>query len=223
LAPSTQEPNDDDATPQHPCQPTATEADRRYEHAATTADVRQFQLAQSEAGVPVPTVNSVASALRFFFTNTLDRPDLARKLVRVSRPRNSPVVLSRDEVACLSNATSSLKHQAALSVAYCAGQRIWAPASASPPCSTQGFGHHPPSPYPYDRARWRHHTGWAMELVAPGFPAAGAGARRAVPPVVPQQAARPPWCRKTWLLRQCQPRAPPTTRPPTRETVHDPA
>ncbi|WP_408640076.1 hypothetical protein [Devosia ureilytica] len=36
----------------------------------------------------------------------------------------------------------------------------------------------------------------------PGIPAAGAGARRAVPPVVPQQAARPPWCRKNWLLLQ---------------------
>ena len=86
--------------------------------------MRQFQLAQSEAGVPVPTMNSVVSALRFFFANTLDRPDLARKLVRVSHPRNLPVVLSRGEVARLLNATTSLKHQAALSVAYGAGLRV---------------------------------------------------------------------------------------------------
>ncbi|MAN46526.1 MAG: integrase [Hyphomonas sp.] len=97
---------------------------RRPPDTATTEDVRQFQLAQSETGVPVPTMNSVVSALRFFFTNTLDRPDLARKLVRVSRPRNLPVVLSRDEVARLLNATTSLKHQAALSVAYGAGLRV---------------------------------------------------------------------------------------------------
>jgi site-specific recombinase XerD len=90
----------------------------------TTEDVRQFQLAQSEAGVPVPTMNSVVSALRFFFANALDRPDLARKLVRVSRPRNLPVVLSRDEVARLLNATTCLKHQAALSIAYGAGLRV---------------------------------------------------------------------------------------------------
>jgi integrase/recombinase XerD len=51
---------------------------RRPPDTATSEDVRQFQLAQSEAGVPVPTMNSVVSALRFFFTNTLDRPDLAR-------------------------------------------------------------------------------------------------------------------------------------------------
>lgn len=47
---------------------------RRPPDTATTEDVRQFQLAQSQAGVPVPTMNSVVSALRFFFANTLDRP-----------------------------------------------------------------------------------------------------------------------------------------------------
>lgn len=44
--------------------------------------------------------------------------------MRVSRPRNLPVVLSRDEVARLLNATTSLKHEAALSVAYGAGLRV---------------------------------------------------------------------------------------------------
>jgi integrase/recombinase XerD len=39
-------------------------------------------------------------------------------------PRNLPVVLSRDEVARLLNATTCLKHQAALSVAYGAGLRV---------------------------------------------------------------------------------------------------
>jgi integrase/recombinase XerD len=97
---------------------------RRPPDTATTEDVRQFQLAQSEAGVPVPTMNTMVSALRFFFANTLDRPDLARKLVRVSRPRNLPVVLSRDELVRLLNATTTLKHQAALSVAYGAGLRV---------------------------------------------------------------------------------------------------
>ncbi|WP_425359546.1 hypothetical protein [Borborobacter arsenicus] len=38
------------------------------------------------------------SALRFFFTHTVDRPDLARRLVRLAHPRKLPVVLSRDEV-----------------------------------------------------------------------------------------------------------------------------
>ena len=40
---------------------------RRSPDTATTEDVRQFQLAQSQAGVPVPTMNSAVSALRCFF------------------------------------------------------------------------------------------------------------------------------------------------------------
>ncbi|MDT8873339.1 tyrosine-type recombinase/integrase [Komagataeibacter rhaeticus] len=42
----------------------------------------------------------------------------------MAQPRNLPVVLSRDEVARLLNATVCLKHQAALSVAYGAGLRV---------------------------------------------------------------------------------------------------
>lgn len=92
--------------------------------AATAEDVRRFQIEQRDAGVPAPTMNSIVSALRFFFTQTIDRPDLARKLIRTAHPRNLPVVLSRDEVTRLLNATTCLKHQAALSVAYGAGLRV---------------------------------------------------------------------------------------------------
>ena len=91
---------------------------------ATADDLRRFQVGQQDDGVPVPTVNRIVSALRFFFTQTVDRPDLARKLVRLAHPRRLPVVLSRDEVARLLNATTCLKHQAALSVAYGSGLRV---------------------------------------------------------------------------------------------------
>lgn len=96
----------------------------RSPDSATAEDIRRFQVDQQESGVPVPTMNSIVSALRFFFTQTIDRPDLARKLVRLSHPRKLPMVLSRDEVARLLNATTCLKHQAALSVAYGAGLRV---------------------------------------------------------------------------------------------------
>ena len=66
---------------------------------ATADDLRRFQIEQQEDGVPVPTMNSIVSALRFLFIHTLDRPDLARRLVRLAHRRNLPVVLSRDEVA----------------------------------------------------------------------------------------------------------------------------
>ena len=45
---------------------------------ATAEEVRCFQIEQCDLGVPAPTMNAIVSALRFFFTQTLDRPDLAR-------------------------------------------------------------------------------------------------------------------------------------------------
>jgi len=39
-----------------------------------------------------PSINSAVSALRFFFTATLDRPDLARRLTVVPYPRRIPAV-----------------------------------------------------------------------------------------------------------------------------------
>ena len=67
---------------------------------------------------------ALATALRFFFTHTLDRPGLARKLVRTAHARKIPVVLTQPEVKRLLDATTCLKHQAALSVAYGAGLRV---------------------------------------------------------------------------------------------------
>ncbi len=96
----------------------------RSPHTASAEDVRQFQIDQQQAGVPVPTMNSIVSALRFFFTETLDRPDLARKLIRAKQVRKIPVVLTMAEVKRLLDATRCLKHQAALSVAYGAGLRV---------------------------------------------------------------------------------------------------
>ncbi|MER0240424.1 tyrosine-type recombinase/integrase [Fulvimarina sp. MAC8] len=91
---------------------------------ATSEDLRRFQVAMQEAGLGVPTMNAVVSALRFFFVHTIDRPDLARKLVRLRYPRSLPDVLSPDEVHRLLDATVCLKHLAALSVAYGAGLRV---------------------------------------------------------------------------------------------------
>ena len=80
---------------------------------ATAEEVRRFRVEHRDLGVPVPTMNMMVSALRLFFAQTFDRPDLARKL---------PVVLSQEEAARLLGAARCLKHQA-LQVAYGAGLR----------------------------------------------------------------------------------------------------
>jgi integrase/recombinase XerD len=69
-------------------------------------------------------MNGAVAALRFFFTTTLDRPDMARHLTFVREPRKIPVVLSPEEVARLLEAAPGPKYKAALSAAYGAGLRV---------------------------------------------------------------------------------------------------
>src|ERR1700756_365284 len=90
---------------------------------ATDEDLRRYQIEQRETGLGAPAMNAAVSALRFFYTRTLDRQDLTRKLHRVKHPRALPTVLSREEVTRMLDATTSIKHQAILSVAYGAGLR----------------------------------------------------------------------------------------------------
>jgi len=91
---------------------------------ATSEDLRRFQLHMAQQQIGAPTINSAIAALRFFFTVTLERPDLVRPLRLVNEPRRAPVVLSPEEVARLLQAAPGLKYRAALSVAYGAGLRV---------------------------------------------------------------------------------------------------
>ncbi len=91
---------------------------------ATAEDIRRFQVHQHESGVQPPTINCSVSALRFFFTVTLDRPDLSRRLVLARYPRKLPAVLSVEEVGRLLEAAPGLKYKAILGTAYGAGLRV---------------------------------------------------------------------------------------------------
>src|SRR5262250_311063 len=91
---------------------------------ATAEDLRRFQLHQTQSGMQPPSINSAVSALRFFVTVTLDRPDLARRLTIVPYPRRIPAVLSVEEVTLLLQAASAPKYKAAFAIAYGAGLRV---------------------------------------------------------------------------------------------------
>ena len=96
----------------------------RSPRTATPEDLRAFQVHQSASGAQPPTMNSAVSALRFFFTTTLDRPDMGRHLTLVPQPRRLPVVIDQDEVARLLEAAPGPKYKAALGAAYGAGLRV---------------------------------------------------------------------------------------------------
>src|SRR5215471_5233615 len=91
---------------------------------ATAEDLRRFQVHQTQSGMQPPGINSSVSALRFFFTVTLDRPDLSRRLAVVHQSRKLPTVLSVEEVARLLEAAPGPKYKAAFATAYGAGLRV---------------------------------------------------------------------------------------------------
>src|SRR5216683_342362 len=97
---------------------------RRPPDTATADDLRRFQLHQRQSGMQPPSINNSVSALRFFFTATLDRPDLARRLTVVREPLRLPAVLSVEEVTLLLQSAPGAKYKAALGTAYGAGLRV---------------------------------------------------------------------------------------------------
>ena len=96
---------------------------RRSPDTATAEDLRRFQHHQAQTGVRPPSINSAVAALRFFFTVTLDRPDLARRLTIVREPRRLAGVLSVEEVRLLFAAAPGPKYKAAFATAgACPGE-----------------------------------------------------------------------------------------------------
>jgi site-specific recombinase XerD len=91
---------------------------------ATAEDLRNFQIHQHESGASAGTINGAVSALRFLYTVTLRRRDLARGLVAMRRPHKMREVLSVEEAARLLEAAPGIKYKAALGVAYGAGLRV---------------------------------------------------------------------------------------------------
>ncbi len=91
---------------------------------ATTEDLRLFQLHLTMNRVGAPTINGTVTALRFFFSVTVDRADVTKPLTFVAEPRKIPIVLSPEEVVRFLEAAPGPKYKAALSAAYGAGLRV---------------------------------------------------------------------------------------------------
>jgi site-specific recombinase XerD len=96
----------------------------RSPDAATEEDLRRYRLHQVQTGVRPTSINASVAALRFFFTVTLNRPEMERRLTFVREPRKIPVVLSSEEVARLIEAAPGPKYKAAFGAAYGAGLRV---------------------------------------------------------------------------------------------------
>jgi hypothetical protein len=102
---------------------------------AAPEDLRLFQLHQTQTGVGASSINGSVAALRFFFTVTLDRPEMARHLTFVREPRKIPAILSLEEIARLLEAAPGPKYKAALSA------RLWRRTAGLRSRGAEGVGH----------------------------------------------------------------------------------
>ena len=100
---------------------------RRSPDTATADDVRRFQIEQRDAGVPTPTMNSIVSALQSSSRTRSTGPTWRCKADPggASAQPARGAELTGTRLPRLLNATTCLKHQAALSVAYGAGTCAW--------------------------------------------------------------------------------------------------
>ena len=85
--------------------------------------LRRYQLHMRSNRASATSMNAAVSALRFFFTTTLDRNDANAGMTTVREPRRLPEILSPAEVGRLLDAAPGLKYKASFSVAYGAGLR----------------------------------------------------------------------------------------------------
>ena len=91
---------------------------------AAPEDLRRYQLHLAAQGASPAKMNAAVSALRFFFKVTLGLAGFGERLATVRKEDRLPEVLSPEEVALLLHCAPSLKHKAALSVAYGCGLRV---------------------------------------------------------------------------------------------------
>src|SRR5271166_6384898 len=84
----------------------------RAPETAAAEDLRLYRLHLIKSPLGAASVNSAMTALRFFFSITLDRHDLLKPLFRVEQPRKLPTVLTQEEVIRLLDAAPSAKGRA---------------------------------------------------------------------------------------------------------------
>jgi integrase/recombinase XerD len=88
-------------------------------------EIRRFLLhLVNEKKAGPATVHMYVAAIKFLYSTTLERPEVAAKIPWPKRPQTLPDILTGEEVERLFREIRSLKHRAILMTAYGAGLRI---------------------------------------------------------------------------------------------------
>jgi len=90
----------------------------------TNEDVKEYlYYAVNQKKVAASTLNIIINALKFYYGEVLKK-DFIFEVKRPKKDRKLPVVLSKEEVKKILNATSNIKHKAILMLMYSGGLRV---------------------------------------------------------------------------------------------------
>ncbi len=91
----------------------------------TYSDIQQYILyLKKEKALSPGTINNYISAIRFFYTHVLDKEWNKKKIPRMKREYNLPVIPPKEDVIAILNGTANLKHKAILALIYGSGLRV---------------------------------------------------------------------------------------------------
>jgi len=91
----------------------------------TPSDIQQYILyLKKEKHLSAGTINNYISAIRFFYSYVLEKEWDPKKIPRMKRTSHFPVILPRQDVLVILNATTNLKHKAILVLIYGSGLRV---------------------------------------------------------------------------------------------------
>ena len=171
----------------------------RSPETAMAEDLRRYQLHLTNSGARPPTINSMVSALRFFFSVTLDRPEITKRLTFVAEPRKIPVVLSPEEVARFLEAAPGQSQGGTQ-------HRLWRGPACFRGCRAEGGGHRFQAHAVADRARQGAQGSPRDALPATARVAAGLVAHRATPglAVSRTEPGQPPHHASVQSRRSCR-------------------
>ncbi|MGI6358848.1 MAG: tyrosine-type recombinase/integrase [Bacillota bacterium] len=91
----------------------------------STRDIQGYILyLKKDRKLAAGTINNYISSIRVFCIHVLDREWDRKKIPRMRRVAQMPVILPREDVLSILNAVSNLKHKAILSLLYGSGLRV---------------------------------------------------------------------------------------------------
>ena len=94
---------------------------RKSPRLVTNADLKGFLLYLAEKGLNNNTLRLAVSSLKFYYVDVLNR---RFKLVYPKRPKNLPIVLSKQEIEAMIASVSNKKHRLLLMILYSSGLRV---------------------------------------------------------------------------------------------------